>query len=169
MGQAEEILAPLGQAAKEYTIYCVGHAHIDMNWMWSWPETVALTYDTLATMDKLMDEFPEFRFTQSQASVYALTRQYAPELFQRIKQRVAEGKWEIVASQWVEGDKNLASGEILCRHLLYTRRWFEKHMGIAADQVKIAWEPDTFGHCWTLPGILARGGVSRLLPPSPLG
>ena len=159
--QAEQILAPLGQAAKEYTIYCVGHAHIDMNWMWSWPETVALTHDTFATMDKLMDEFPEFRFVQSQASVYALTRQYAPELFQRIKQRVAEGNWEIVASQWVEGDKNLASGEILCRHLLYTRRWFEKHMGIAADQVKIAWEPDTFGHCWTLPGILARGGVSR--------
>jgi alpha-mannosidase len=161
VSEAEAILAPLGEAAKEYTIYCCGHAHIDMNWMWTWPETVAVTYDTFSTMDKLMDEFPSFHFSQSQASVYHLTKHYAPELFERIKQRVAEGRWEITASQWVEGDKNMASGEILCRHLLYTRRWFEETMGIPYDQVKIDWECDTFGHCWTLPGILTRGGVTR--------
>ena len=122
--EAEMILAPLGAAAKEYCVHCVGHAHIDMNWMWTWPETVAVTYDTFATMDKLMDEFPEFRFSQSQASVYIAMQQYAPELFERVKQRVAEGRWEVAGSQWVEGDKNLASGEILARHLLYTRRYF---------------------------------------------
>jgi len=159
--QAEEVLAPLGQAAKEYVIYCVGHAHIDMNWMWPWPETVAVCYDTFSTMDKLMDEFPEFRFSQSQASVYYAMRKYAPELFERIKQRVAEGRWEVTASQWVEGDKNLASGEILCRHLLYTRRWVRENLGLDFDAVKIDWECDTFGHCWTLPGILRRGGVTR--------
>ncbi len=161
VAQAEEILAPLGAAAKEYVIHCCGHAHIDMNWMWTWPETVAVTYDTFSTMDKLMDEFPEFHFSQSQASVYQAMRKYAPELFERVKQRVAEGRWEVTASQWVEGDKNLASGEILCRHLLYTRRWMSDVLGQPYDKVKIDWEPDTFGHCWTLPGILSRGGVGR--------
>ena len=159
--EAEAILAPVGEAAKAYEVHCCGHAHIDMNWMWSWPETVSVTYDTFSTMDKLMDEFPEFHFSQSQASVYHLTQRYAPELWERVKQRVAEGRWEVTASQWVEGDKNLASGEILCRHLLYTRRWVQENLGLPYDKVKIDWECDTFGHCWTLPGILARGGVTR--------
>lgn len=159
--QAEALLAPLGVAAKEYIIYCCGHAHIDMNWMWTWPETVAVTHDTFATMDQLMDEFPEFHFSQSQVSVYHLTEKYAPELFERVKQRVAEGRWEVTASQWVEGDKNLAGGEILCRHLLYSRRWLKEYLGLPYDAVKVDWEPDTFGHCWTLPDILARGGVTR--------
>lgn len=161
VARAEEILAPLGAAAKEYVIYCAGHAHIDMNWMWTWPETVSVCYDTFTTMDRLMDEFPEFHFSQSQASVYLAVQQYTPELFERIKQRVAEGRWEVTASQWVEGDKNLAAGETLCRHLLYTRRWFAENMGVPPDRVKLDWECDTFGHCWTLPGILRRGGVTR--------
>ncbi len=159
--EAEELLAPLGAAAREYTVYCVGHAHIDMNWMWSWPETVAVCHDTFSTMDRLMDEFPDFHFSQSQASVYVAMQEHAPELFECIKRRVAEGRWEVTASQWVEGDKNLASGEILCRHLLYTRRWFEESLGLPPDAVTIDWEPDSFGHCWTLPGILRRGGVRR--------
>jgi alpha-mannosidase len=161
VAKAEAHLAPLAKAAREYVIYCAGHAHIDMNWMWTWPETVSVTYDTFSTMDKLMDEFPEFHFTQSQASVYHLTRQYAPDLFERIKKRVAEGRWDVTASQWVEGDKNMASGEILARHLLYTRRWLKDTLGLPYEACKIDWEPDTFGHCWTLPGILKRGGVSR--------
>lgn len=161
VAEAEGMLAPLSAAAKQYVIHCCGHAHIDMNWMWTWPETVSVTYDTFSTMDQLMDEFPEFHFSQSQASVYHLTQHYAPELFERIKQRVAEGRWEVSASQWVEGDKNLANGEILCRHLLYTRLWFAEALGLPYDKVKIDWECDTFGHCWTLPGFLARGGVTR--------
>ena len=72
-------MAPIATVAKTYTIYCVGHAHIDMNWMWSWPETVAVTNDTFATVLKLMDEFPQFRFSQSQASVYAIIEEYNPE------------------------------------------------------------------------------------------
>ncbi|MGQ9731886.1 MAG: alpha-mannosidase [Candidatus Zipacnadales bacterium] len=159
--EAESILAPLGAAAKEYTIYCCGHAHIDMNWMWSWPETVSVCYDTFTTMDQLMDEFPAFHFSQSQASVYIAMQKYAPELFERIKQRVQEGRWEITASQWVEGDKNLASGEILARHLLYTRKYLKSAFGLPYEAIKIDWECDTFGHCWTLPGLLRQGGVTR--------
>jgi alpha-mannosidase len=161
VAQAEALLAPLGKAAKEYTIHCVGHAHIDMNWLWPWAETVSVCHDTFSTMDKLMDEFPTFRFSQSQISVYEAMREYSPALFKRIKRRVAQGRWEVTASMWVEGSKNLASGEILCRHLLYSKRWLEKYLNLPGDSVKIDWECDTFGHAHTIPSLLRRGGVSR--------
>jgi alpha-mannosidase len=159
ISQAEQIMEPIGAKAKEYTIHCVGHAHIDMNWMWSWPETVATTNDTASTVLKLMDIFPTFHFSQSQTSVYQLMKDYLPDLYAKVKQRIAEGRWEVTANHWVEGDKNLASGEILCRHLLYTKRFFQQEFGFTYDAVKIDWEPDTFGHARTLPTILAKGGV----------
>ena len=73
--KAEEILAPIGKAAKEYRVHAVGHAHIDMNWMWPWQETVSVSHDTFATVNTLMEEFPEFRFSQSQASTYIAMEQ----------------------------------------------------------------------------------------------
>ena len=75
---AEKLLAPLGKAAKQYTLHCVGHAHIDMDWMWNWPETVALVNDTFTTVDALMSEFPTFHFSQSQTSVYQIMKDYLP-------------------------------------------------------------------------------------------
>ncbi len=156
---AEAVMAPIGQIAKTYTIHCVGHAHIDMNWMWSWPETVAVVNDTFTTVDRLMDEFPDFCFSQSQASVYQIMKDYQPELYARIKARIKAGRWEVSASQWVEGDKNMASGESLCRHLLYTRRFCRQEFGLPYDAVKIDWEPDTFGHALTVPTILGQGGI----------
>ncbi|MCX5670635.1 MAG: hypothetical protein NTU94_04865, partial [Planctomycetota bacterium] len=140
--EAEAALAPIGKVAMTYTVHCVGHAHIDMNWMWSWPETVATTNDTFRTVLALMDEFPDFRFTQSQASVYALMRDYHPALLDRIRERVAEGRWEVAAVHWVEGDKNLAGGESLARHLLYTREFVREVLGLEPDDVRIDWEPD---------------------------
>ncbi|HEY3323640.1 MAG TPA: glycoside hydrolase family 38 C-terminal domain-containing protein [Planctomycetota bacterium] len=157
--KAEQILAPIGEVAKTYTAHCVGHAHIDMNWMWSWAETVATTNDTFTTVLKLMEEFPEFRFSQSQASVYALMQEYNPELFEQIQRRVKEGRWEITAAHWVEGEKNIVSGESLARHLLYTRRYIQENFGIKPADQPIDWEPDTFGHAFTVPGIDTRGGV----------
>ena len=159
--EMEKILAPIGKAAKEFTIHCCGHAHIDMNWMWPWQETISVSHDTFATVDKLMDEFPDFCFSQSQASTYIGMEEYCPEIFEMIKKRIKEGRWDVTASMWVEGDKNLASGEILCRHMLYTRRYFKEKFGLPYDAIKIDWECDTFGHCYTLPGILNRGGVTR--------
>jgi len=159
VSQAEEILAPIGQVAKTYSCYCVGHGHMDMNWMWDWSETVAATNDMFITVDKLMDEFPEFCFSQSQTSVYDLIREYNPALFERIKKRVKEGRWEITASEWVEGDKNLASGESLAHHLLYTRRFMKEHFDLDPEDVQIAWNPDTFGHAETIPMIMNAGGV----------
>ena len=159
VGAIEKLLAPAADLAKTYTIYCVGHAHIDMNWMWGWPETVSITNDTFTTVLKLMDEFPTFVFSQSQASVYTLVQQYNPALFDAIRQRVKEGRWEVTASHWVEGDRNMVSGESLTRHLLYTRRYFKEFFDLNPEDVQIDWSPDTFGHPLTVPMYLTRGGV----------
>ncbi len=159
VAEIESELAPVGKLAKEHTVHCVGHGHIDMNWMWSWPETAATTHDTFASVLGLMDRYPELTYSQSQASVYALVEELYPEMFEQIRARVREGRWEVAAVHWVEGDKNLASGESLARHLLYTRRYFKDKFGLEAEDVELDWEPDTFGHANTIPGIDALGGV----------
>ena len=161
VADAEAVLAPIGEVLKTYTVYNVGHGHIDMNWMWSWPETVAVTNDTFSTVDRLMDEYSDFCYSQSQTSVYEITRKHFPELFERIKARVKEGRWEITASQWVECDKNISGGETLFRHLLYTREFMKEHFGMEPEDIPIDWEPDTFGHANTIPTILSKGRVKR--------
>jgi alpha-mannosidase len=161
VAQAEQVLAPIGKAAKGYTIHCVGHAHIDMNWMWTWAETVHTTNDTFRTMLKLMEEFPDFTFAQSQASVYELIGRYNPAMLAEIARRVKEGRWEVVASHWVEGDKNTVSGESLARHLLYTRQFMKEAFDLSPEDILVDWSPDTFGHAHSIPSIDARGGVRR--------
>lgn len=157
--QVEEILSPAQAEAQTLTVHCVGHGHIDMNWMWSWPETVATTYDTFASMLSIMREYPEFTYSQSQASVYELIQRYHPRMFAEIVERVKEGRWEVTAAQWVEGDKNLAQGETLARSYLYTRKFFHDHFGLEPEDVPVQWEPDTFGHANTIPMIAKLGGV----------
>ncbi|MDD5698756.1 MAG: glycoside hydrolase family 38 C-terminal domain-containing protein [Victivallaceae bacterium] len=157
--KAEDIMIPIAKFAKKYTVYCVGHAHIDMNWKWSWPETVAVTNDTFSTVLKLMDEYSDFVFSQSQASVYEIVEKYNPAMLEEIRRRVREKRWEVTASHWVEGDKNLVSGETLTRHLLYTRAYVKQLFGLEPEDVIIDWAPDTFGHAVTVPSYLVRGGV----------
>ncbi|MGQ9737039.1 MAG: alpha-mannosidase [Armatimonadota bacterium] len=156
---AEEILRPIEPVAKQYTIHCVGHAHIDMNWMWNWAETVATINDTFSTVNRLFQEVQQFRFSQDQTSIYQAMKDYLPEIWQKVKEHVHSGRWEVTASHWVEADKNMASGETLCRHLLYTRRFFRQEFGLPYDAVRLDYEPDTFGHAHTVPGILARAGI----------
>ncbi|MFZ4395679.1 MAG: alpha-mannosidase [Kiritimatiellia bacterium] len=162
VAQVEEILAPLSKAAKARTLHLVGHAHIDMNWMWSWPETVAITLDTFRTMLDLLEEFPDFHFSQSQASVYAIVEKYEPGMLPRIAKFVKEGRWEVTASHWVECDKNMVGGEALCRHVLYTRAMMERLFDLKPEDVVIDWAPDTFGHAATLPTYLRQGGLRYL-------
>lgn len=160
----ESALAPLAQEAKSYRVRLVGHAHMDMNWMWSWPETVSDVCDTFTTVLDLMDEFPAFRFTQSQASVYEIVAEHRPDLLGRIASRIREGRWEVAASHWVECDKNLVGGESLVRHLLYSRRYLKTLFpdAIPDGGIRIDWSPDTFGHAATVPTYLAAGGVKYL-------
>ena len=101
--QAEETMAPMAELAKSYQLILTGHAHIDMNWMWSWQETVAATLSTFRTMCGIMDEYPEFTFTQSQGSVYRIVEEYDPELMERMRKHISEGRWEVAAGQEYAG------------------------------------------------------------------
>lgn len=157
--QFERDLESLQSVCKSYVVHYVGHAHIDMNWQWDWAETVHQSYKTFRTVLRLMDEFPELTFSQSQAVVYWLTEKYAPEIFEQIKAKVKEGRWEITANTWVEGDRNLSSGEALVRHILYSKQYIKDKFGIDYDDIKIDWEPDTFGHAATVPDLLNKAGI----------
>ena len=158
--KAEEILAPMAELAKSYKLFLTGHAHIDMNWMWSYQETVAATLATFQTICNIMDEYPEFTFSQSQGAVYRIVEQYDPELMARMKKYIDEGRWEVVASSWVEPDKNMPSGESLLRHIEYTRHYLRDVWGVKDFDVDFV--PDTFGHAITIPDIDSFGGVKYM-------
>lgn len=157
--KAENMIAALSNDAKSFNVICVAHAHIDMNWMWRWDETVAVALDTFRTMLDLMNEYSEFKFSQSQASVYKIVEEYAPEMLDEIKARVKEGRWEVTASTWVENDKNMPNGESMARHILYTKNYLSELLDIDPDSLQIDFEPDTFGHSVNIPEILAKGGI----------
>ncbi|MHB1357843.1 MAG: glycoside hydrolase family 38 N-terminal domain-containing protein, partial [Anaerolineae bacterium] len=154
--QALDFLAPFVKEAKTYTTHLVAHSHIDMNWLWTWDETVDVIKRDFIAMDDLISRYPGFHFSQSQASTYKAMEDQYPEVLRKVKQRVAEGKWEVTANTWVEGDLNMACGEALVRQLLYTRPYIKKLFGVSP---RICWEPDTFGHVATLPQLLRQVGV----------
>ncbi len=157
--KAEEILSPLGSDAKEYKLILAGHAHIDMNWMWSWQETVAATVATFRTMLNIMDEYPEFCFSQSQTAVYKIIDDYAPSLHDKIKARIDEGRWEVTSSAWVENDKNMPNTESIVRHIGYSKKYLAEKWGIDGDSLEVDFSPDTFGHSANLPELDLYGGV----------
>ena len=156
VGKARKELQPLDRALKDYTVHLIGHAHIDMNWLWLWPETVDVCKNTFRTVTNLLGEYPEFRFSQSQASTYLAVEQADPQLFAQIRKWVKTGRWEITGGTWVEGDMNMASGESIVRQILYAKRYFKEKFGV---EPVTCWEPDTFGHAWTIPQILAKSGL----------
>ncbi|MBC7287449.1 MAG: alpha-mannosidase [Armatimonadetes bacterium] len=149
-------LGPLSELAKKYSLYLVGHAHIDMNWLWLWPETIAVCHDTWRQAVRFMDEFPGFCFSESQPAAYRAIEQHHPDLFEEIKKRIATGQWDYVGATWVQGDTNMASGEALCRQLLTSREYAMEKFG---RWTEMAWLPDNFGHAWTVPTIFSDAGI----------
>ncbi len=142
---------------RDYTARLVGHAHIDLSWLWRWEETVhdiaVQTFKgTLAQMEKMKG----LTFAQSQAGLYeAIERDY-PALFSSIRERIKDGTWIPVGGMWVEPDLNMPDGEALARQLLYGKRYFLDKFGV---DVKIGWNPDSFGHNAQLPQIYAKAGI----------
>lgn len=158
----EAMLEPAAADCKKYTCLMVGHAHIDMNWMWSYDETVQVVLDTFRTMLNLMKEHPGFTFAQSQASTYKIVEEYEPEMLEEIKARIRAGQWEVTASAWVEPDRNMPSRGSEIRHLLNTRQYLSKVLDIPQSSLNLDFEPDTFGHNAGLPDVLSQGGVKYL-------
>lgn len=158
----EDSLMVLQPEAKKYTELFISHAHIDMNWMWGYNETAAITADTFRTVLDLMRDFPDMTFGQSQASTYEIIDKYAPELLPEIKQRIKEGRWEVTAAEWVEPDKNMPDGESLTRQILQSRKYLSKLLDIAPESLNIDFVPDTFGHNINVPEILSCMGVKYM-------
>jgi len=157
--KAEEKMKLLEEKAKSYEVICAAHAHIDMNWQWRYDETVDITLETFRTVLNLMEEYKEFTFSQSQASVYEITADHDPELLEEIKKKIKENRWEVTASSWVETDKNIPNGESQSRHILYTKQYLSKLLNINPEELVIDFEPDTFGHNENIPEILYNGNI----------
>jgi len=154
---AEAALSPLQETAKEYEILLISHAHIDMNWMWGLQETVAATLSTFRTILALMKEYPQFTYSQSQASVYKIVEDYDPAMMDEIKARIKEGRWECTANAWVETDKNMPNTESLLRHISCTREYMRDTWGVS--DLEVDFSPDTFGHNANVPEINSYGDV----------
>ncbi|MBQ7152554.1 MAG: hypothetical protein IJR83_01285 [Clostridia bacterium] len=160
--KAEQLLMPIAETAKSYKLILAGHAHIDMNWMWSFTETVASAVSTFQTMLRIMDEYPDFCFSQSQTSVYKIVDQYAPSLHDAIKKRIDEGRWEVNACEWVESDHNMPNTESLLRHITCSRKYLKKNWGLTDSQFEVGFSPDTFGHPANLSEIWRYGNVKYM-------
>ncbi len=137
------------------TIQVVGHAHMDMNWLWTYSETMQMCNDNLRQTVAFMDEFPDYRMLQSQASVYNFVEMVDPPLFEQVKKYVKAGRLELAGGMWTEGDVNLSSGEALARSFLLGQRFFQSRFGKTAN---IGWLPDNFGHISQMPQILKLAG-----------
>ncbi len=156
LAEADEKMQPLAEWMKQFTIRAVGNAHIDLAWLWPWTETVEVVRDTFGTVIELMDEYPQFFYAQSSAQDFLWLENKYPELFKAIQKRVKDGRWEMVGGMWCEPDLNMPCGESLVRQLLIGKRYFQQKFGV---DVKIGWNPDSFGYSWQLAQIYKRSGV----------
>ena len=151
-----EKLASMRDWLKSYTVHAIGNSHIDMAWLWPWTETVEVTRNTFTSALHLMQEFPDFSFSHSSVQTYAWMEDKYPALFEEIRRRVKEGRWEFVGGMWVEPDLNLPDGESLVRQLLVGKRYVKEKFG---PDVRVGWNPDSFGYNWQLPQIYKKSGI----------
>lgn len=139
---------------------CIGHTHIDVAWWWTVAQTREKAARSFATVLKLMDEYPEYKFMSSQPQLYAFVKERYPEMFEKIKQRVAEGRWEVEGGMWLEADCNLISGESMVRQFLHGKKFFRDEFG---KDNKILWLPDVFGYSGAMPQILRKCGIDYFM------
>lgn len=149
-----------GKREMEATVSAVGHTHIDVAWLWRLRQTRDKTSRSFATVLKLMEEYPDYRFMSSQAQLYEFIRQEHPAIFARIRESVRQGRWEPEGGMWVEADTNISSGESLVRQFLVGKRFFRNAFG--AD-CKILWLPDVFGYSAALPQIMKQCGINYFM------
>ena len=133
-----------------------GHTHIDMAWLWQLHHTTDKGARSFSTVLHLMDRYPEYRFMQSSPLLYEMVKERYPELFERIREKIREGRWEVTGGMWVEPDTNIPSGESLVRQLLLGKRFVKKEFG---KDMTVLWLPDVFGYSWVLPQLLKKSGI----------
>jgi alpha-mannosidase len=141
-------------------VHLLGHAHIDTAWLRPRAETVELLRDDFRAILRLIDEYPGFVYAQGSAQHFEWIEDNYPEMFERIRHRVTEGRWEIVGGMWVEPDLNLPDGESLVRQLLFGKRYFLTKFGV---DVQVGWILDSFGYSWQLPQLLSKSGIDSFI------
>src|ERR1022692_4820390 len=142
------------------SVRLTGNAHIDAAWLWPWTETVDVVRHTFGTALQLMHEYPQYTYTQSAAAYNQWMEEKYPSLHRQIVDRVKEGRWEMVGGMWVEPDLNMPDGESLVRQLLVGKRYFKEKYG---QDVRIGWNPDSFGYTWQLPQIYKKSGFDTFV------
>jgi len=142
---------------KEGLVHLTGNSHLDLVYLWTHAEFVRKIGRTHATALRLMEQYPDYRFTQSQPHMYDQMKRRFPELFEQVKRRIAEGRWEAVGAFWIEPDCNLISGESMVRQILHGTAFYRDEFGVTP---RTAWIPDVFGNAWTMPQILVKSGLA---------
>jgi len=156
----EKEFYPKHCAGSDVATICIGHTHIDIAWQWTVQQTREKVLRSFSTIISLMKRFPEFRFMSSQALLYKMVKEDAPELYEQIKEMIRAGRWEVEGAMWVEADCNLSSGESLVRQILFGKRFFQQEFGV---DCKVLWLPDVFGYAAALPQILQKSGVDKFV------
>lgn len=141
-------------------VKCVGHTHIDMAWLWRLKHTREKASRSFSTVLRMMEMFPEYIFLQTQPQLYEYIKKDFPEIYEEIKKRVKEGRWEVDGGMWVEADCNLTSGESLTRQILLGSKFLKDEFG---KEVEYLWLPDVFGYSWALPQILKKSGIDMFM------
>ncbi|MBD5455236.1 MAG: alpha-mannosidase [Lachnospiraceae bacterium] len=141
-------------------VYCVGHTHIDCAWKWTLAVTEDKAIRSFSTVLELMRKYPEYIFMSSQPQLYQYVKNNAPDIYEQIRERVKQGRWETDGGMWVEADCNLSSGESLVRQFLHGQRFFREEFG--KDNCML-WLPDVFGYSAALPQILIKCGLSYFM------
>ncbi len=144
------------ETGNEPVLWSIGHSHIDVAWLWTYYVTRNKASRTFATNLRLLEDNPDYLFMSSQPQLYEYVKQDDPALYAQIKEKVAQGRWEVEGGMWVESDTNITGGESLVRQFLLGKRFFKDEFG--ADN-KILWLPDVFGYSANLPQICRRSGI----------
>ncbi|HEY9889471.1 MAG TPA: glycoside hydrolase family 38 C-terminal domain-containing protein, partial [Candidatus Obscuribacterales bacterium] len=156
LARLRERLLPLSTWIKQRRLTCVGHAHLDLAWLWPVEDTWRAAERTFRSVLALQAEFPELTYTHSSPALFAWLETHQPELFQQVVAAVQAGTWAIDAGLWVEPELNTLGGESLARQILYGQRYTQSRFG---QRSAIAWLPDSFGFSAQLPQLLHLGGI----------
>jgi len=147
-------------SALDLTVWAVGHAHLDTAWLWPVAETVRKCGRTFASQLSLLERYPDYVFGASQPQQYKFVKERYPALYEKVKQMVAAGRWELQGGMWVEPDCNIPSGESLVRQILHGKNFFRDEFGVEVDNL---WLPDAFGFTAALPQIMQRSGLKYFM------
>ena len=146
--------------ASAINVSAIGHAHIDIAWLWPLRETERKVVRSFATALKMMEEYPQYKFGASQPHLYQMVKDSDPSLYERIRQQVKDNRWECQGAMWVEADCNISGGESLVRQILYGKKFFKEEFNQDIDNL---WLPDVFGYSAALPQLLVKSGINYFM------